>query len=88
MFEAEIVLVLNHALTGVVVDKGEDGQDNGELWDANAGVAEGVDDGPRVTEPGDFGEDEATDESRQGKVVVASLREDVTAAGVADEEGE
>ena len=41
-----------------------------------------------MTEPGDFGKDKTTDQCGKGEIVVASLREDMTAAGVADEEGE
>lgn len=58
MLETKVVAVFDHALAGGIVDEDEDGQDDGELWDADAGVTESVDDIPRMAEPGDFGKDE------------------------------
>ena len=43
MFETEIVLILDHALAGVVVNKSEDGENDGELRNADAGVAKSID---------------------------------------------
>ena len=59
MFEAEVVLVFRHALAGVVIDEREDTQDDSDLGDADAGVAESVNDVPGVAEPGNLGKDEA-----------------------------
>ena len=41
------------------VGEGEYGENEGELGDADAGGAEGVDDEPRVGKPSDFGKNEA-----------------------------
>ena len=61
MFETEIGLVFNNALAGVVVNKREDGENNGELGDTDASVAESINNVPGVAKPGDFGKNEATD---------------------------
>lgn len=73
IFEFEIFLMLNDGLTGAVIDKGEDCKDNGELWNADAGAAEGVDDCPGMAEPGDFGENQAASKGGEQEIVVVGL---------------
>ena len=69
------------------VGESEDGEDEGELGDADAGGAKGVEDEPRVGEPGDFGEDEAVNQREKVGVFGAGLDEDVVGGGVAEQEG-
>ena len=61
VFETEIVLILNHTLASVIVDESEDSEDDSKLWNADTTVPESVDNRPRMAEPGNFSEDEATD---------------------------
>ena len=87
MFEAEVVLIFNHALTSIVVDKSEDGEDNRKLRNTYPRATKSVDDGPRVAKPSDFGKNETTDQSWKGKIVIIGLRKHVTTGRIADEEG-
>ena len=84
MLEAEIVLILYYALTSVIINKGEDGQDDSKLRNTNTSVTKGIYNRPGVTKPGDFGKNETTNESRKCKVVIASLRQNVATASVTD----
>ncbi len=69
--------------------EGEDGEDDGELGDDDAGFDEGVDDEPRVAKQSDFGEEDAEDERGVAAVVhVVVLGEDVAGGAVADDEFE
>ena len=52
--------MLDDGLAGTVINEGEDGEDDCKLWDADAGGAKGVNNGPGMAKPGDFGKDEAT----------------------------
>ena len=67
-------------------DKNEGCEDNRELWDHDAGCTEGVDNEPRVGEPGDFGGDKTGAEGEKAEFVFVALDEDVTHARKADEE--
>ena len=73
MLEAEIGFVLNHSLTSIVVDECENSKNDSELWDANASVSESIDDRPRITEPGNFGEDKPTNQRGESEIFVVTL---------------
>lgn len=65
--------MFDDGLAGAVVDKRKEREDDGELRDANASGAISIDDDPEMAEPGDFGENEATDESGKGMLLVVAL---------------
>ena len=88
IFEFEIFAVLDDGLAGAVVNKSENSKDNGQLRDADAGVAKGVNDGPGMAKPGDFGEDQATGEGSKEKIVIVGLDKHVAGGGIADEESD
>ena len=69
------------------VGEGEYGENEGELGDADAGGAEGVDDEPRVGEPSDFGKNEAGEKGEEVAVAGVGLDEDMVGGGIAKEEG-
>ncbi len=64
----------------------DDGEDDAELGDADAGRTESVDDEPSVRNPSNFGEDEATGHRNETGVFLAVLDEEVIRSGVTDNE--
>ncbi len=64
----------------------DDGKDDAELGDADAGRTESVDDKPGVRNPGDFGEDETAGHRNETGVLFAVLDEEVIRSGVTDNE--
>ena len=62
VFELEIFLVFDDGLAGTIINESEDCENDGELWNANASGSKGVNNGPGMAEPSDFGEDEAAGE--------------------------
>lgn len=64
----------------------DDGKDDAELGDADAGCTESVDDKPGMRNPSNFGEDEATGHRNETGVLFAVLDEEVIGSGVADNE--
>ena len=86
MLEAEIGLVLNHSLTSIVVDEGENSKNDSELRDANASVSESIDDGPRITEPGNFGKDKPANQGGKGKIFVVALDQSVATSSITNQE--
>ncbi len=55
------------------IGKSKNGEDETELGDADTGCAEGVDDEPRIGNPGDFGEEKPANERDEGGVVMIVL---------------
>ena len=86
MFKAEVYLVFNSALANVIINEGKNGKDDGDLGNTNTGVTEGVDDVPGMAEPGNFSKNQTTDKSGKRELFVTTLRKNVAASGVADEE--
>ena len=62
MFEPEIVLIFDHGLASIVINERKDGKNNGKLRDSYAGTTKSVDDGPGMTKPGDFRENQSANQ--------------------------
>lgn len=64
----------------------EEGNDDGELGEEDAGTFKDVNDEPVVEEPGNFGGESSDGEIEEGEMVVVTLDEEVASGGVDDDE--
>lgn len=84
---AEVELAATTGDLAIDFKKGEggDGENEGELRNADAGIGDGIDNEPSMGEPGDFREDEAADDRDKGVFLVGGLDEDVVSGGETDD---
>ena len=64
--------------------EGREGENDGKLGDDAAGRAEGINNRPGGTEPGELGVEETAGEGDEGEGTFGSLSEEVAAGSVAD----
>lgn len=63
----------DNGVAGVIVNESKNCKYDCELRNTDAGAAESVNNCPGVTEPGDFGKNETTYESSEGKISIFTL---------------
>ena len=83
----ESAVVIAETDTGFGGGKKEQGKDDGKLWDHKTSASKSVNDGPRVENPGKFGEYETAAKSEESVIFFeGDLCKNMTAGSVADYE--
>lgn len=67
------------------IHKHKDGEQNGELRDANASRSEVINDEPRIREPSNFGAEKSADERDEGSFVFVALYQNVVRSSITND---
>ena len=86
MREFKLAAGFGTGVANLEVGVGENGKDDAELRDADAGRAESIDDEPGMGNPGDFRKYETAGHGDETGIVFAILDEEVVRGGIADNE--